>query len=176
MRTVSAATSTTAFPRSSAAWAADIRSLSDRLVAAQRPLRVLDAIKWDGAVERTFFAAGGRELPAVDCEYYAARPMPFEPGTKKQELAALDRDPGVCSEHTRAGPITGHVPGVPLRRRLAGGARHPRSPPYRDSSTACRRQTQRETVPVRRLVPEEQAARARFPLSHGRLRCRRARW
>src|SRR5215472_127035 len=33
-----------------------IRSLSDRLVDAQRPIRILDAIKWDDPIERAFFA------------------------------------------------------------------------------------------------------------------------
>ena len=42
-----------------------IRSLSDRLVEAQRPLRILDAVKWGDNVERDFFAADGRELPPV---------------------------------------------------------------------------------------------------------------
>src|SRR5207249_196656 len=38
--------------------AATIRSLSDRLVQAQRPLRVLGALRWDAEVERAFFASG----------------------------------------------------------------------------------------------------------------------
>ena len=42
-----------------------VRTLSDRLVEAQRPIRILDAIKWDDDVERAFFARGGRELPSV---------------------------------------------------------------------------------------------------------------
>src|SRR5439155_15090438 len=40
-----------------------VRRLSDRLVEAQRPIRILDAIKWDDDIERAFFAAGCRELP-----------------------------------------------------------------------------------------------------------------
>jgi uncharacterized protein (TIGR02421 family) len=69
-----------------------IRGFSDRLVAAQRPLRILDAIQWDDAIEQAFFAAGGRELPPVTLDYYAARPLPFDPEPKRLEFRALERD------------------------------------------------------------------------------------
>jgi uncharacterized protein (TIGR02421 family) len=69
-----------------------VRALSDRLVEAQRPLRILDAIKWDDDVERAFFAAGSHELPPVTRDYYAARPLPFDPGRKLEEFQALERD------------------------------------------------------------------------------------
>ena len=69
-----------------------IRGLSDRLVEAQRPLRILDAVKWGDEVERSFFAAGGRELPPVTRDSYAARPLPFDPESKRRELHDLERD------------------------------------------------------------------------------------
>jgi uncharacterized protein (TIGR02421 family) len=69
-----------------------IRSLSDRLVEAQRPIRILDAIKWDDDIERAFFAAGCRELPPVTRDYYRARPLPFDPKQKRQEFLDLERD------------------------------------------------------------------------------------
>jgi uncharacterized protein (TIGR02421 family) len=69
-----------------------VRALSDRLVEAQRPIRILDAIKWDEAIERDFFAGGCRQLPAVDRDYYRRRPLPFDPGQKQHELAELARD------------------------------------------------------------------------------------
>ncbi len=71
---------------------ATIRSLSDRLVEAQRPIRILDAVKWDDEVERAFFAAGAKQLPPVTADYYAARPLPFDPDTKRQELRGIERD------------------------------------------------------------------------------------
>jgi uncharacterized protein (TIGR02421 family) len=79
-------------PRTLSPYEATIRSLSDRLVEAQRPVRILDAIKWDDSVERAFFAAGARQLPPVTADYYAARPLPFDPDAKRQELRALERD------------------------------------------------------------------------------------
>src|SRR5262249_9659892 len=69
-----------------------IRGLSDRLVQAQRPLRILDAVKWDDDVERAFFAAGCREPPPVSRDYYARRPLPFDPAGKRAELRAISRD------------------------------------------------------------------------------------
>ncbi len=69
-----------------------IRQLSDRIVEAQTPIRVLDAVKWEGAVRQAFLARGGQQLPAVDPEYYRRRPLGFEPGAKKQEFQAIERD------------------------------------------------------------------------------------
>ncbi|HVS34901.1 MAG TPA: flavohemoglobin expression-modulating QEGLA motif protein [Gemmataceae bacterium] len=69
-----------------------IRGLSDRLVEAQRPLRILDAVKWGDEVERAFFAAGAREPPPVTRETYAVRPLPFNPESKRRELLDLERD------------------------------------------------------------------------------------
>jgi uncharacterized protein (TIGR02421 family) len=72
-----------------------IRSLSDRLVEAQRPIRILDAIKWDDDVERAFFARGCRELPPVTREYYRSRPLLFDPADKREQLLGIERDIGL---------------------------------------------------------------------------------
>jgi uncharacterized protein (TIGR02421 family) len=66
--------------------------LSDRLVAAQRPIRILDAIKWADGVEEAFFAKRAKELPPVTADYYAKRPLPFNPDRKRQEFHAIERD------------------------------------------------------------------------------------
>jgi uncharacterized protein (TIGR02421 family) len=71
---------------------ATIRELSDRLVAAQCPLRILSAIKWDTGVEQAFFAAGCRQQPPVTRDHYSRRPLPFDADTKRQELLVLERD------------------------------------------------------------------------------------
>lgn len=71
---------------------ATVRELSDRLVEAQRPIRVLDAIQWDGGVREAFFAAGFRELPRVDRETYARRVLGFAPEVKRREFQELARD------------------------------------------------------------------------------------
>src|SRR5579862_2699604 len=69
-----------------------VRCLSDRLVEAQRPIRILDAIQWGDEVEGAFFAQGCRELPPVTTEYYQGRPLPFDPEQKLHEFHAIERD------------------------------------------------------------------------------------
>jgi len=69
-----------------------VRKLSDRLVEAQRPIRILDAIKWDDEVERAFFEKGCRELPPVTRDYYLSRPLPFDPEQKLHEFHSIERD------------------------------------------------------------------------------------
>ena len=63
-----------------------LRRLSDALVAAQRPIRVLKAINWDPKVHQQFFKHGARELPRP--EY---GPLGFRPEDKIRELRALRR-------------------------------------------------------------------------------------
>lgn len=69
-----------------------IRSLSDRIVEAQRPVRVLDACKWGEEVEEQFFAKGSKELPAVDRAYYEKNPLPFDVEAKHREFYDIERD------------------------------------------------------------------------------------
>ena len=69
-----------------------IRDLSDRIVQAQTPIRVLDAVKWDDGVRSAFLEAGGRHLPAVDRAYYEARPLAFDANAKKLEFQNIERD------------------------------------------------------------------------------------
>lgn len=49
-----------------------IRTLSDRIVLAQTPIRVLDAVKWDDSIRQGFLKAKGKAMPAVDRDYYSA--------------------------------------------------------------------------------------------------------
>jgi uncharacterized protein (TIGR02421 family) len=67
-----------------------VRHLSDRLVLAQRSIRPLEAVAWDVEIERRFLAAKGRELPAVNRDYYRSRPLPFDPQAKLAEFAELE--------------------------------------------------------------------------------------
>jgi uncharacterized protein (TIGR02421 family) len=71
---------------------AAVRRLSDRLTEAQRPLRILDALRWDDDIERAFFASDCRELPPVTRDYYRRRTPPFDPESKRRELSDLERD------------------------------------------------------------------------------------
>ncbi|WP_185266396.1 flavohemoglobin expression-modulating QEGLA motif protein [Halopseudomonas xiamenensis] len=69
-----------------------IRSLSDRIVEAQAPIRVLDAIKWDDAIRDQFFRDGCKKLPDVGPDYYKRRPMAFDPAERLQLFQDIERD------------------------------------------------------------------------------------
>ncbi|MCH8553084.1 MAG: flavohemoglobin expression-modulating QEGLA motif protein [Natronospirillum sp.] len=68
------------------------RELSDRLVALQAPIRILDAVNWDRSVREEFLRHKGKRAPAVDREYYAGRPLGFEPAELRQAFSDLQRD------------------------------------------------------------------------------------
>lgn len=69
-----------------------IRTLSDRIVLAQTPIRVLDAVKWDDSIRQGFLKAKGREMPAVDRAYYQGRPLSFDSSAVKLEFQNIERD------------------------------------------------------------------------------------
>lgn len=69
-----------------------VRDLSDRLIQLQRPIRILDAIKWPAAVETAFYAAGCRELPAIDRDYYESIPLGFKSQELRPALKSLQQD------------------------------------------------------------------------------------
>lgn len=69
-----------------------LRILNDRIVAAQRPLRVLDAIHWDESIAAAFFARGGRDFPPVTSATYSHQRLHFDPTTKDDELRAITAD------------------------------------------------------------------------------------
>jgi uncharacterized protein (TIGR02421 family) len=79
-------------PRNGNSYRHTVRALSDRLVQAQRPIRVLDAVKWGEEIEQAFFAFGGRELPPVTLDYYRTHSLRFDPDTKIEELNGIARD------------------------------------------------------------------------------------
>jgi uncharacterized protein (TIGR02421 family) len=63
-----------------------LRAVSDEIVHAQRPIRVLKAINWDAAVHQRFFRKGARELPRPEYP-----PLGFDPRAKVRELRAIRR-------------------------------------------------------------------------------------
>ncbi|MCB1679570.1 MAG: flavohemoglobin expression-modulating QEGLA motif protein [Halioglobus sp.] len=70
-----------------------VRELSDRIVEAQRPIRILDSIKWCPRVRADFFASGCKVLPAVDAAYYQNNnPLEFKPGEVRSVLHRIERD------------------------------------------------------------------------------------
>lgn len=69
-----------------------VRDLSDRIVEAQSPIRVLDAIKWDDTVKADFFKHKAKELPKIDKGYYANSPLSFDSEEKKLQFQEIERD------------------------------------------------------------------------------------
>jgi uncharacterized protein (TIGR02421 family) len=63
-----------------------LRRLSDAIVAAQRPIRVLKAINWDPRVHEHFFKHGARELPKPEYP-----PLGFAVKETVRELRAIRR-------------------------------------------------------------------------------------
>jgi uncharacterized protein (TIGR02421 family) len=69
-----------------------IRELSDRIVEAQRPIKVLGAINWDDRIKEEFFAAGFKEQPKVGLDYYLSREMRLDPDQTRDQLLAIETD------------------------------------------------------------------------------------
>lgn len=70
-----------------------IHELSEQIVAAQKPIRILDALKWGGEVEKFFFANGCKKLPPIDADYYSKQnPLSFDPIKKMEEFREIDRN------------------------------------------------------------------------------------
>lgn len=69
-----------------------IQELSQRIVEAQRKIRILDSIKWDETVRHEFFKAKGKKLPPVDQAYYKNKPLPFNVREKQEEFRLILRD------------------------------------------------------------------------------------
>ncbi len=69
-----------------------VAQLADRIVEGQKPIRVLQALRWDNAVEEQFLKSKQRELPQVDAAYYAQVDLGFDVRAKVEEFEALARD------------------------------------------------------------------------------------
>ncbi|GGY65822.1 hypothetical protein GCM10011613_07140 [Cellvibrio zantedeschiae] len=69
-----------------------LRSLSNRLVALQKPIRILDAIKWPSELEAIFCAKGGRELPQLGADFYQNQRLAFDTEKVYQQLKELKTD------------------------------------------------------------------------------------
>jgi uncharacterized protein (TIGR02421 family) len=69
-----------------------IHELSERIVEAQKPIRILDAIKWDASIRRQFFKDKFKKLPQVDTAYYLEKnPLQFDPYQKIAEFQDIER-------------------------------------------------------------------------------------
>jgi uncharacterized protein (TIGR02421 family) len=69
-----------------------VAGLAQRIVDAQREIRVLQAIRWDNDVEEQFKKSRYREMPKVDGEYYDKNPLGFDPNAKVAVFEEIARD------------------------------------------------------------------------------------
>lgn len=69
-----------------------IHELSERIVVAQKPIRVLDALKWDAEIQQDFFKNKFKKLPQIDTDYYNKRnPLQFDAYKKIEEFHDIER-------------------------------------------------------------------------------------
>ena len=72
-----------------------IRELSDRLVRAQQPIRILHAVSWDDDISMATLQSGLKKLPKADRAYYREkRPIGFDVSAKNEELEGIKKDIG----------------------------------------------------------------------------------
>jgi len=69
-----------------------VKRLSQRIVEAQRPIRILDAIKWDPAFEQALKKAKYKSMPAGGPELFEQNTLGFEPKEKLDEFKDLIAD------------------------------------------------------------------------------------
>ncbi len=63
--------------------------LSEAIVRAQKPIRILDAVKWGEDVARKLIRTNFTELPVVGPKYYARIPLRFDPELKVEEFERI---------------------------------------------------------------------------------------
>ncbi|MFT5575840.1 MAG: hypothetical protein ACI89D_001359 [Bermanella sp.] len=66
-----------------------LKSLSDELLALQKPILILDSIKWPYQIKLDFLAQGGTQLPAISDDYYQQLPLSFDPSSTQAALSDL---------------------------------------------------------------------------------------
>jgi uncharacterized protein (TIGR02421 family) len=69
-----------------------IKTLSERLVEAQKPIRILNTLKWDNSIQEYFFSHKFKKLPPIDQAYYEKYPLNFDPRKKTEEFYAIELD------------------------------------------------------------------------------------
>jgi uncharacterized protein (TIGR02421 family) len=69
-----------------------VSQLAARIVDAQRPIRVLNAIRWEPPVWEAFAKSRFREMPKVDQAFYEKVELGFDPKSKAAEFEEIARD------------------------------------------------------------------------------------
>lgn len=69
-----------------------VRKLSEQVVDAQKPIRILDAIKWPAGADEAFRKSKFKDMPKVDKEYYDGVSLGFDPKKKIEEFDSIIQD------------------------------------------------------------------------------------
>lgn len=70
-----------------------IYDLSERIVKAQKPMQILEAVKWGPDIKTEFFKHKGKKLPKIDKDYYDnISPLPYDTEAKLQEFHEIQHD------------------------------------------------------------------------------------
>jgi uncharacterized protein (TIGR02421 family) len=69
-----------------------IKRLSLRIVDVQKPIRILESIKWDPAIESDLKKGRYRNMPKIGPDYYEKLGMGFDPNKKIEELEEIRKD------------------------------------------------------------------------------------
>lgn len=73
----------------STSYADCLRELSSAIVQVQRPIRIINSIKWTSEIEEAFKKSGYKDIPKIDSDYYSKIDLGFEPASKKAELKQI---------------------------------------------------------------------------------------
>lgn len=70
-----------------------IKKHSLQIVEAQKPIRILDAIKWDHSIEADLRKSKFKHMPKIGPDYYEEKnPLSFDANKKKEEFKEIIRD------------------------------------------------------------------------------------
>jgi uncharacterized protein (TIGR02421 family) len=67
----------------------NLRTLSDQLITLQKPIRILDSIKWPHGVKADFLANPDKGVPRLPTNYYESLPLKYDPLQVRAEFVAL---------------------------------------------------------------------------------------
>lgn len=66
-----------------------VRRLSEMVVEAQKPIRILDAIKWPHSIDEQLKKSKFKEMPKIDKSFYDNQHLGFDPQKKIEEFNAI---------------------------------------------------------------------------------------
>jgi uncharacterized protein (TIGR02421 family) len=69
-----------------------VAQFASRIVEGQRPIRILQSVRWPDQVADKFLKSRGRELPELGEEYYQSVELGFDPKVKAEEFEAIAAD------------------------------------------------------------------------------------